>query len=232
VDGDRWQCIGCARDSSWRLSYAVVVMLGACAFLAGPVFAQATNDAPSEDNNKKQWSFSLAASGYIVPHDGSYASPTFTADRRWLHLEARYNYEDQETGSLWAGYNLSAGSKLVFEATPMLGAVFGNTSGIAPGGRLSLTYERIRLSSEIEYVFDIADKHQNFLYSWNELVYSPTDWFHAGLVAQRTRAYHTSLNVQRGVSAGFSHKKVDFTTYILNAGWTEPAVVLGLSFNF
>jgi len=209
-----------------------VVIFGACALFAGQLCAQATNEVPSEDKDEKEWSFSFATSGYIVPDDRSYASPTFTADHQWLHLEARYNYEDQETGSLWAGYNLSAGSKLVFEATPMLGAVFGNTSGIAPGGRLSLTYKSIRLSSEIEYVFDIADKHQNFLYSWNELVYSPTDWFHAGLVAQRTRAYHTNLSLQRGVSVGFSHKKVDFTTYILNAGWTEPAVVLGLTFNF
>jgi len=232
VDGDGWQRTGWPRNSTWRLSYALAVMFAACALFACQLFAQTTNEAPAEDKDEKEWSFSFATSGYIVPHDRSYASPTFTADHQWLHLEARYNDEDQETGSLWAGYNLSVGSKLVFEATPMLGAVFGNTSGIAPGGWLSLTYKTIRLSSEIEYLFDIADKHQNFLYSWNELVYSPKDWFHAGLVTQRTRAYHTSLDVQRGVSVGFSHKKVDFTTYILNAGWTEPTLVLGLSFNF
>ena len=60
-----------------------------------------------------QWSFSLATSGYLVPHDQSYVSPTFTADHRWLHLEARYNYEYQKTGSLWAGYNFSVGNKFV-----------------------------------------------------------------------------------------------------------------------
>ena len=208
------------------------MMLGACVLLAGQIFAQATNEAPSEDNDEKEWAFSFATSGYIVPHDRSYASPTFTADRQWLHLETRYNYENKETASLWAGYNLSAGNKVVFEATPMLGGVFGKTSGIAPGGRLSLTYKHIRLFSEVEYVFDTIDSNQSFLYSWNELVYSPTEWFHAGLVAQRTRAYHTSVDVQRGVSVGFSHKKLDFTTYIFNAGWTDPTVVLGLSFNF
>ena len=232
MDGDRWQRTGCAHNSSWRLRYAAVVMLGACALLAGQLFAQATSETPSEGNNDKEWSFSFSTFGYIVPHDRSYASPTFTADRQWLHFEARYNNENMETASFWAGYNLSAGKKVIFEATPMLGGVFGNTSGIAPGGRLSLTYKSIRLSSEVEYVFNTIDSSQSFLYSWNELVYSPTDWFHAGLVAQRTRAYHTSLEVQRGISFGFSHKKVDFTTYILNAGWTDPTVVLGLGFNF
>jgi hypothetical protein len=231
VDGDYWQRFGCAHNCSWRIKYALVMLALAVVF-DGQLLAQTTNGASSEDGNAKEWSFSFATLGYIVPHDQSYASPTFTADRRWLHLEARYNYEDQETGSLWAGYNLSVGNKLVLAATPMLGAVFGNTTGIAPGCELSLVYERIELSSEIEYLFDLSDANRSFLYSWNELVYSPTDWFHAGLVAQRTRAYHADLDVQRGFSVGFSRKKLDFTTYVFNAGWTDPTVVLALSFKF
>jgi hypothetical protein len=53
-----------------------------------------------------------------------------------------------------------------------------------------------------------------------------------GLVAQHTKAFHTSLDVQRGFLVGVSHKKVEFTTYIFNAGWTDPTVVLeaGVSF--
>jgi hypothetical protein len=184
------------------------------------------------DATPKQWSFALAASGYLVPTDQSYFSPNFRADHNWLHLEARYNYEEQQTGSLWAGYNFSFGDKVVFEVTPMLGAVFGNTSGVAPGYEASLTYRRIGLSSEGEYVSDLKDQARSFFYAWNELTYSPTDWLHAGLVAQRTRAYHTPLDVQRGVSVGFSYQRVDFTTYVFNAGWTDPTVVLVLSFKF
>jgi hypothetical protein len=56
-----------------------------------------------------------------------------TADRGWLHLETRYNYENLETGSAWVGYNFSGGEKLKWEFTPMLGGVFGNTTGVAPG---------------------------------------------------------------------------------------------------
>jgi hypothetical protein len=53
-----------------------------------------------------------------------------------------------------------------------------------------------------------------------------------GLVAQHTKAFHTSLDVQRAFFVGVSHKKVEFTTYIFNAGWTDPTVVLeaGVSF--
>ena len=45
----------------------------------------------------------LAVAGYIIPNGTSYVNPVFTADRHWLHLEARYNYENLHTGSLWAG---------------------------------------------------------------------------------------------------------------------------------
>jgi hypothetical protein len=199
------------------------------------VAAQTTAGSPSSslpDSSTDQWSLAFNISGYIVPHDRSYASPTFSADRGWLHFGARYNYEDKKTGSLWLGYNFSAGEKLVFEATPMIGGVFGTTTGLAPGYLASLSWKRIELSTEGEYVFDTKEYRGSFFYSWLELAYSPRDWCRAGLVAQRTKAYHTDLDIQRGLFVGFSHKQVDFTTYIFNAGWTDPTVVLSLGFNF
>jgi len=205
------------------------------ALLAGHSSAQTTTDgapAGSADTARRLWSFSFSAYGYIVPHDRSYVSPTFTADHEWLRLEARYNYENQETGSLWVGYNLRVGQKLVLEATPMIGGVFGNTTGIAPGYEVSLTYKRFGLSTQGEYVYDTKYRAGSFFYNWNELTYSPVDWFRAGLVSQRTRAYHTDLDVQRGLLVGVSYKKVDFTTYIFNAGWTDPTIVLALGFKF
>ena len=184
------------------------------------------------DSSTDQWSFSVNTSGYIVPHDRPYVSPTFSADREWLHLETRYNYEDKETGSLWVGYNFSVGDKQLLEATPMIGDVFGNTTGIGPGYEGSLTWKRVDISTEGEYVFDTKDHTGSFFYSWMELAYSPRDWCRAGLVAQRTKAYHTDLDIQRGLFVGFSNKRMDFTTYVFNAGWTDPTVTLSLGFQF
>ena len=84
--------------------------------------------ASTEEADEKAWSFSASAYTYIVPDFQEYVQPTFTADRDWLHLEARYNYENLETGSAWVGYNFSGGKKLEWEFTPMLGGVFGNTT--------------------------------------------------------------------------------------------------------
>lgn len=186
----------------------------------------------ANSSDDKLWSFSLNLAGYIVPDDRSYASPTFSADRQHLHLAARYNYEDQETGSLWVGYNFSVGEKVTFDFTPMVGGVFGNSTGIAPGYLASLSWKRLQLSTEGEFLFDTEDASGSFFYSWMEATYSPREWLRAGLVAQRTKAYQTSLDIQRGVLIGFSHKHTQFTTYIFNAGWADPTIVMSLGMDF
>jgi hypothetical protein len=194
--------------------------------------AQEVPASRPDATSQKKWDLSLNVAGYLVPDDRSYGSPTFSADRQHLHLEARYNYEDQETGSLWTGYNLSAGSKVVLELTPIVGAVFGKSAGIAPGYELGLTWKELALTSDGEYMFNTRENESSYLYSWNELAYSPTDWLHAGLVGQRNRAYHTSLDVQRGFSVGVVHKRMDFTVYTFNLGWTDPTIVLNLHVDF
>ena len=157
---------------------AIVVVLAGDNALAGATTS--TAPALSEEVDEKAWSFSASASTYIVPDDQEYVQPTFSADRGWLHLEARYNYENLETGSAWVGYNFSGGKKLEWEFTPMLGGVFGNTTGIAPGYKLSLTYWKFEFSSEGEWVFDTGNSEGNFFYNWSELSISPVDWFRFG----------------------------------------------------
>jgi hypothetical protein len=195
---------------------------------------QTTTGPPgsSPDAAQNPWAFTASAYTYLVPDSDNYVNPNFTADRGWLHLEARYNYEAQKTGSLWAGRNFKFGDKLAFELTPMVGGVFGDLNGIAPGYNLSLSYWKVELSSQTEYVFDLEDRSGNFFYTWSELTYSPVDWFRTGLVVQRTKAYKTEFDVQRGLLAGVSYKKVDFTAHVFNFGWTDPTVVLAVGVNF
>jgi hypothetical protein len=110
-------------------------------FCSGQLCAQADANKTSATIGPpaNPWEFNLSVSGYYVPNGQSYASPTFTADHDTLHLEARYNYEGLRTGSLWVGYNLTVGKKLVLEATPMVGGVFGNVNGVAPGLEFTAT---------------------------------------------------------------------------------------------
>jgi hypothetical protein len=205
------------------------------AVVCGMQLAAQTEDSKTPESKEPpavSWDFNASVSGYLVPHGQSYASPTFTADHGTLHVEARYNYEAQRTGSLWAGYNLSTGKKLVWEFTPMIGGVFGNVNGIAPGLEFTGTYKKIELYSANEYIFDTDTKAGNFFYTWTQLTYSPWGWFTVGYVVQRTRAYQTTLDIQRGLLVGFTHKKANFTTQIFNIGEADPTVVLSVGYNF
>ena len=217
------------RTTQYVAALAVIVLF------AGPTRAQAASSSKPDSSGtsaSNAWSFSLTVDGYVVPHTEFYLSPTATADRRWLHLEARYNYEDLQTGSIWIGRNFSVGNSLVFAITPMIGGVFGNTTGMAPGYEVSLSYKRLELSSSGEYVFDTKNRNGSFFYSWPQLTYSPLDCLQIGYAAQRTKAYHTSLDTQRGPFVGFSHKEVHFTTFLFNPGGSDHSIVSELGWSF
>jgi hypothetical protein len=198
------------------------------------LLAQATpGSAPAKVAAPTQpWEYNLTIDGYIVPDDTSYVNPVLTADHNWLHLEARYNYENLRTGSLWVGYNFSVGKTLSLSVTPMIGGIFGRTNGIALGCEAALTYKKIEASISNEYVFDTGSKAGNFYYTWPQITFSPVAWFRMGAVAQRTRAYQTPLSIQRGFLVGVSHKQWEFTTYVFNPELDKPTVVLEVGVSF
>jgi hypothetical protein len=178
------------------------------------------------------WSFSATAFGYFVPDDDDFVLPIVTADRGSLHLEARYNYEAQDSGSIWAGYTVGGGTALEWEVTPIFGIVFGEARGLAPGYEGSLTWRSLELYSEGEYVFDSRGAADSFFYNWSELTVAPAEWFRLGLVTQRTRAYESDRDVQRGLLVGFSVGRADLAAYVLNPDDDEPTVVVSLALEF
>ena len=211
----------------------------AIAFMHGVVYAQTTTAVPTSaatnappEAADKTWSFAASAYTYVVPDDRDYLQPTFAADRGSLHLEARYNYEALHTGSAWVGYNFSGGKKLPWEITPIVGGVFGDTTGIAPGYKGSLSWLKLELYSEGEYVFDTANSSDSFFYNWSELTLAPAEWFRFGMVTQRTRVYKTDRDIQRGVLAGFSFKRVSLTGYVLNPDEDTPTFVVAVGLTF
>ncbi|MBS0579621.1 MAG: hypothetical protein JSR36_10210 [Proteobacteria bacterium] len=169
---------------------------------------------------------------YFPPESGDYLQPTLTADRGPLHLEARYNYEDLHTGSTWFGYNVTGGDTLSWEFTPMIGAIFGRLNGVGPGYRGSLQWRTLEFDSEGEYVFDTAESSASYFYNWSELRYRMNERFWAGIVFQHTRVYRSDREIQRGLFAGFSYRRVDFSGYLFNPDDDQRLVVVALSANW
>jgi hypothetical protein len=214
-----------------RVQFGVLLLLSLPASFA---LAQKTNlnrtHRRPDTTNTEAWTFSALVDGYFVPGEQGYADPIFTADHRWLHLEARYNYEDLKTASLWLGYNFNfTPKKIDITLTPMIGGIFGRTNGVAPGLEASVTYRKLNFWVSNEYVFDASDPSANYFYTWPQLTYTPVDWLHVGVVAQRTQAIES--DTQGGFLFGLSHQKVEFTSYILDPG-SRPTVVLEVGYNF
>jgi hypothetical protein len=214
------------------LLLAAVPILAQTATHGAPVATTNAPPAVPEEPAEPTWSFSAYAYTYIVPDSREYVQPTFTADRGWLHLEARYNYEDLETGSAWVGYNVGGGEKLAWEVTPMLGGVFGETTGVAPGYKGSLSWWKLELYSEGEYVIVPGESSDSFFYNWSELTLAPWDWLRVGLVTQRTRAYETDREIQRGLLVGFNHERINLTTYLFNLDDAPLTVVVAAGVEF
>jgi hypothetical protein len=216
-------------------------MLAAAA--AGSAQAQTTAAAPvstaadsaltlTPEIDENAWSFSAYVYAYIVPDGDDFLQPTVTAARGKLHLEARYNYEDFNTGSLWVGYNLSVEGEVTLVFTPMIAGVFGDTDGVAPGFNLAIDWWRLAFFSQCEYVFDTDGSEESFFYSWTELSVWPLDWLGAGVVVQRTKVADLDFEAEPGVLLGLAYKNADLTVYVFDPDESDPVWVVGAGVSF
>ena len=202
------------------------------AALGAPCASLLAQQAATAAPEKTAWEVEASLYAYFPPDSPVYGQPTVGADHGALHLEVRYNYEDLKTGSFWAGWNLGFGDALRLDATLMAGGVVGDTiKGAAPGYRLTVSWKSLELYSEGEYVVDVNDSSNDFLYNWAQLGYSPLEWLTVGVASQRTRAYQTGLDVQRGPFISLSMHGVTASVYVFNPD-REPTVVAALAASF
>ena len=169
---------------------------------------------------------------YVLPDEGDYVQPTFKADHGLFHFETRYNYEDRDSTSFFVGANFEFGDKVKLVLTPMIGGLVGQTDGIMPALEADFTVGPFEAYGEAEYVFDLNDSSSKYLYMWSELSLWPTEWLRAGVVTQRTRAYQTDRDIQRGLLVGFTLKKIDGTVYFFNPGADDHFTVVSLGVSF
>lgn len=181
----------------------------------------------SESADADSWN--VSAEGDFNFTDPFFILPIVTADKNKLHLEARYNYEELKTFSGWIGYNFSGGKEFQSKITPMGGFLLGRITGFAPGLEIQLEYSGFEFYSESEFVFDTEDKENNFYYNWTDLTYSPADWLFFGFSAQRTKAYETDLDIQRGFLIGGSLANLELSGYCFNPGTDDLYFLIAAS---
>ena len=185
--------------------------------------------AQAPDNPK--FSFEATLNNYIFKDDYIF-NPVLTADKGTLHLESRYNYEDLNTLSLFAGYNIEAGNELYFELTPMFGFAFGETNGVIPALEFTVTFGKLEWYSESEYLFITDEGGENYFYGWSEFNFYPQEWFSLGAIGTRTRLYDTDSDVLGGVSVGYYHRDLSLMAALMNLGGDGPFLYISASYGF
>ncbi len=178
-------------------------------------FTTASSGQSPNKPEDAQWSFNGELNAYALP-DLFFFMPVMRSDKGHLHLEARYNYEDLNTFSAWAGYNFSGGNRFAYTFTPMFGGVVGRTNGFAPGLEMTLEFADLEFYSESEYLVDVNSSADNYFYNFSDFTYAPADWLWFGLSVQRTRLVDSGLVVERGFLLGSGWKNWEITAYGYN----------------
>jgi len=180
---------------------------------------------------KEPWEFNADLAAYFMTDD-FFLVPVVSTNHGHLHLEARYNYEDFQTGSVFGGYNFSVGNKLTLDATPLIGVSFGNTNAIIPGAEFEITCWNFGLYAETEYVFDLQTGSDSYFNYWGELYYAPADWIWFGITTQKIRVQETPLDLQRGIMLALQKKWITITGYYFNPFSEDDFWILNLGASF
>jgi hypothetical protein len=195
---------------------ALAALLFACPAMSRADQGGDSGTAPGADA-RGGWSVGISVQLNLMTAQSDFVQPTASADRGPLHLEARYNYEALRTGSLWAGWKFSwSGSDLKFDLTPSVAGVFGDAKGFAAGFEWNLNWSPFELSSQDEFLFDLANWSASDFNYWAEVKVSPLEWLRAGLALQHIRAIATGRELQWGPMVGITAGAFNAAVYWMN----------------
>lgn len=181
-------------------------------FSTSSLLAQYSNDSAQNSS----WSFSGCTYYYVKTFSSNNINLVGTADHKSLHLEGRYNYEDVNTISLFAGKKFSTGNKLQVEAIPMIGFSKGNTTGFTPAFEGTLAYKNWDAYFESEYMIDYKKRENNFFYNWLEIGVTSCNSVRTGFAIQHTQLYNIKPRIEPGAFMEYSFWKLTLDAYYLN----------------
>ena len=186
----------------------------------------------TKDSSEKKWDVSAAAYYYFIQGEEMHPTIIGCADYKSLHLEARYNYEDINTASIFAGWTFGKDGKFSYSVTPMAGIAAGNSNGVLPGLECSATYSIINFYTENEYMLDFKGKENNFFYSWTQLSANTFKNMQAGVLTESLRWFKTKFDVQRGIYAEYSPGNFTFDIYGFNLFTSSHFFMASVTYQF
>jgi hypothetical protein len=206
--------------------------------LTGSGFGLCAQSAPADAattkrvNSVSAWALYAEADFNLFPDPSKNILTLITkADRKKLHLEARYNYEDRNTASVFGGMNFTFGNELKFDLTPMAGIVFGRLNGAVPGLETDLSYRIFNFITQSEYIIDFAGFKSDYLYTYMQID-ATMNKFALGMAAQKNKLYETRRDLQLGVFAQYQVFAVQTKLSYYNPFSTDYFFVATIDINF
>ena len=152
----------------------------------------------------------------------------YKTNSNW-YAEARYNYDELNTFSLYAGRTFSGERSLTYSITPMIGGMAGKSRGGSLALNTEFDFRGFNFSSQSQYSVNADSRMSNYFFSWSELSYQPLDWLYAGVSLQNTQVYRTATLTEPGLLIGLSYKQWSFPVYSFNPFENERYFVVGLN---
>ncbi len=155
----------------------------------------------------------------------------FQNAKNW-YGEARYNYEDEKTFSLYVGKTFSNDDVLSYSFTPLAGGAAGLFNGISAGLNMTLDYKNFFFSSQSQYSLSTDHYKNNFYYNWSEIGYQPVNFFYTGVSLQQTNSFQSRTKLEPGVLVGFAFKKFSVPLYWFNLSNSSRYFMVGFNFEW
>lgn len=148
--------------------------------------------------------------------------------KNW-YAEARYNYEDLQTFSLFLGKAFKGDQALTWSLVPLVGGSVGRFNGLSTGLNIDLEYDKFYFSAQSQYSVSTSVYKNQFLYSWSEVGYQSLRWLYAGVSLQHTADRIEGNILDPGVLIGFTFNKVTIPVYSFVPFNKERYFIVGLN---
>ena len=146
------------------------------------------------------------------------------------YAEMRYNYEDVQTLSFFAGRIFSGGNKFTYSITPLAGYATGNFTGASLAANAEADWSNFYFSSQSQYSRSFKKEVPHFFFTWSELGYNISPKIFTGLAIQYTKQ-KGSNEAEPGLVAGINFKNISIPFYVFNP-FRSSYFVLGLNYEY
>jgi hypothetical protein len=160
------------------------------------------------------------------------ATPQFWVYIKNFYIEARYNYENLNTASLYFGRSFTIEKKAAIEITPMLGGVVGQTNGISPGFNFRLEYNLFSTSTQCQYTIDLKDIKSSFFWDWTNFYFNFSEHFGIGGAVQILIPQSGDQLYSAGPTLRLSYKKLAAEIYVYNFWERQPTYAVAIEYAF